>query len=51
MVGKKSMVQSIAQLFRHLVSASLGYGAVSTEDAMYFVKKTCNNMLYVSKGF
>jgi hypothetical protein len=34
-VGKKSMVQSIAQLFRYLVFASLGYGAVSTGDATY----------------
>jgi hypothetical protein len=51
MVGKKNMVQSIAQLFRYLVSASLGYGAVSTGDATYFVKRSSDNALHVSKGF
>jgi hypothetical protein len=50
-VGEKSMVQSIGQLFRYLVSASLGYGAISTGDATYFVKRSSDNALHVSKGF
>jgi hypothetical protein len=34
-----------------LVSASLGYGVVSTRDATYFVKMSSDNALHVSKGF
>jgi hypothetical protein len=50
-VGKKSMVHSIAHLFRYLISASLGYGALSTGNATYFVKWYEDNALHVSKGF
>jgi hypothetical protein len=45
------VVQSIVQVFRYLVSASLGYRAVSTGDATYVVKRSSDNALYVSKGF
>jgi hypothetical protein len=50
-VGKKSMVQSIAQLFRYLVSASLGYEAISTGDTTYFVKRSSDNALQCHQTF
>ena len=50
-VGKKNMVQSIEQLFKYLVFASLSYGAISTRDATFLSKGLVTMRCMSRKGF